>query len=496
LVSIVSCGVRVAAAAFLIGLGLSAPQVLGVASADSGASSGASASAGPAKSGSGVVRRPRHSGSAPRATEMTGRKTAAAPKHPVAIRTVAPAPKRAAAAPGNQIQDFVEGAVLLIRRTLFNAAPRVKPVQITGQTSGVVTGAIRAVDPEGDAITYSLSRAPAYGTVVLAPDGTYTYTPGAGFDGTDQFTVLASDASSHIDLFNLFRGVGTRAVAHVGQAFTPPPACTTSCVTFTFTYGDSSNWWTPEARSALQEAADTLSSYLVVTSPVNVTYSVTGAGPDDLEYGSALGTGGSSYYYGDTAFSDTVVQHKILTGLDDNGASADGQLWFSFAAPWAFGGDTAADEFDFESVALHELVHTLGFLSSVQAPGSNPSTSVKRPVFDSFMVTSAGVHPISADGGWDSTYDPNIVGLGGGLYFDGPNAVAAYGGLVPLYTPADYSGSSLSHLDDFSTLAGYGGLLMGPHASWGVASRLSPVELGVLEDLGYTVVPGYTAVAL
>ena len=62
---------------------------------------------------------------------------------------------------------------------------------------------------------------------------------------------------------------------------------------------------------------------------------------------------------------------------------------------------------------------------------------------------------------------------------------------VPLYSPAVWSGgSSISHLDD--------GVFSGPnhammdHAAAGMGPDdivLSAVELGVLMDLGYTVVP-------
>jgi Bacterial Ig domain len=41
-----------------------------------------------------------------------------------------------------------------------------------------------------------LVTAPAHGTVVLAADGSYTYTAYAGFFGTDAFTYAASDGSA------------------------------------------------------------------------------------------------------------------------------------------------------------------------------------------------------------------------------------------------------------------------------------------------------------
>ncbi|WP_435021367.1 Ig-like domain-containing protein [Tundrisphaera sp. TA3] len=48
-------------------------------------------------------------------------------------------------------------------------------------------------DPEGTALTAALVAGPTNGTLVLNPDGSFTYTPNAGFVGTDSFTYLASD---------------------------------------------------------------------------------------------------------------------------------------------------------------------------------------------------------------------------------------------------------------------------------------------------------------
>ncbi|MDP9387074.1 MAG: Ig-like domain-containing protein [Actinomycetota bacterium] len=54
-------------------------------------------------------------------------------------------------------------------------------------------------DPDGDALTASLGTAPANGTVMLNPNGSFTYTPNAGFNGVDSFTYRASDPSGASD---------------------------------------------------------------------------------------------------------------------------------------------------------------------------------------------------------------------------------------------------------------------------------------------------------
>ena len=48
-------------------------------------------------------------------------------------------------------------------------------------------------DPDGDKLFASLAAAPTNGNVVLNSDGSFSYTPNAGFVGTDTFTYKASD---------------------------------------------------------------------------------------------------------------------------------------------------------------------------------------------------------------------------------------------------------------------------------------------------------------
>jgi VCBS repeat-containing protein len=51
-------------------------------------------------------------------------------------------------------------------------------------------------DPDGDSLTALLDVAPAHGAVMLNADGSFTYTPDAGFSGMDSFTYLVSDGGA------------------------------------------------------------------------------------------------------------------------------------------------------------------------------------------------------------------------------------------------------------------------------------------------------------
>jgi len=55
-------------------------------------------------------------------------------------------------------------------------------------------------DPEGQALSATLVAGVAHGTLTLNPDGSFLYTPGADFNGTDFFTYRASDGKNPSNL--------------------------------------------------------------------------------------------------------------------------------------------------------------------------------------------------------------------------------------------------------------------------------------------------------
>jgi VCBS repeat-containing protein len=74
-----------------------------------------------------------------------------------------------------------------------NDAPTVPNYTLTTPEDMPVAGRVTGVDLDGDSLSYVAGTPPANGTVVVNADGTYTYTPGANFNGTDSFTVVVSD---------------------------------------------------------------------------------------------------------------------------------------------------------------------------------------------------------------------------------------------------------------------------------------------------------------
>jgi len=93
-----------------------------------------------------------------------------------------------------------------------NAAPVIDPAALTLNATEDIAqaGTVTATDADGDIPTYAFGTA-AHGKVDGKADGTYTYTPDANFNGTDTFTVTASD------IYNSTVGKVTVTVAPVND---------------------------------------------------------------------------------------------------------------------------------------------------------------------------------------------------------------------------------------------------------------------------------------
>lgn len=81
-----------------------------------------------------------------------------------------------------------------------NEPPIVEDLTVQTSAGLPVAGMVPATDPEGDPLTFAVTTAPAQGTVDLAADGSFVYTPtGNTFAGIDTFVVTACDPSQACD---------------------------------------------------------------------------------------------------------------------------------------------------------------------------------------------------------------------------------------------------------------------------------------------------------
>lgn len=70
-----------------------------------------------------------------------------------------------------------------------------------GNENSVVLGQLTASDADGDTLVYGLAvgQGPSNGSVVIQPNGAYTYTPATDYVGGDSFTFTVSDGRGGID---------------------------------------------------------------------------------------------------------------------------------------------------------------------------------------------------------------------------------------------------------------------------------------------------------
>ncbi len=99
-----------------------------------------------------------------------------------------------------------------VRRDLFNQAPTIGTPTTTVQTGQTVTGNIGATDIEGDALKYTVTQGPKYGTLTIdQATGNFTYTPddiNYNAAQTDSFTISVTDGK-----FNVLMPFSSRAAS-------------------------------------------------------------------------------------------------------------------------------------------------------------------------------------------------------------------------------------------------------------------------------------------
>ena len=79
-----------------------------------------------------------------------------------------------------------------------NLAPQVEGHSMETYKNLPNKGQLKASDPEGKELTYTVVRQPKRGSVTLNPDGSFVYTPKKNKVGTDSFTFTATDPAGKV----------------------------------------------------------------------------------------------------------------------------------------------------------------------------------------------------------------------------------------------------------------------------------------------------------
>ena len=203
------------------------------------------------------------------------------------------------------------------------------------------------VDGDGDGVTASLISGPARGTLILNANGSFTYTPAAGFFGTDSFVYAAADVFGGSD------------PATVTLTVTPPPGITVT---------PTSGLTTTEAGGA--------SSFSVVlntmpAAPVRIDLS-----SSDPDEGTVSAT---SLFFDSTNWN--VPQTVTVTGVND--AVVDGNQAYTIVLASAVSADPSYAGIDPADVAVTNADTTV-------PPPGDPPPAARPPVAgaDTFTGTT------------------------------------------------------------------------------------------------------------
>lgn len=287
-------------------------------------------------------------------------------------------------------------------------------------------------------------------------------------------------------------------------------------VTFSYTFSDPAGQGFndptlgAQRRAALEDVGDIWggllpSSYAGETINVNASFQSLGGTKTQATLASTLPsgfytlTGGS--VYPDTWYTNALTNHLI--GYDANSGTGDIQVQINsdlgsanvlpgYSFYYGTDGNPGANQFDFVSIALHEFAHGLGFVSGYNKNGafqffSNPPNAQGYPtVYDQFLTLGDPNQPGSEPIVSMTPSQRASAFVSDDLYWDGPDGIAGNGGDAPkIYAPTTYvTGSSISHTDEDS----YPFDLMSPNYS-GVDHLPSAMDLGMLKDMGWDVVP-------
>lgn len=109
-------------------------------------------------------------------------------------------------------------------------APIARDLEIKAYRGVPYTGTLRAIDNEGDTLTFSIVEAPRKGALELGEEGLFVYTPDKNKAGSDRFTYTAVDESGNVSEIATVKIKIARVSSGVVYADTADTECATAAV--------------------------------------------------------------------------------------------------------------------------------------------------------------------------------------------------------------------------------------------------------------------------
>jgi hypothetical protein len=156
------------------------------------------------------------------------------------------------------------------------------------------------------------------------------------------------------------------------------------------------------------------------------------------------------------AFYPLSLAEKISGKSLNRSADGDIQLYVNSSSNWYLGtdGKTSTLRYDLVTVAIHEIIHGLGFFDSMDVVSANGYYGISGVpvIYDTFVETLAGKKLIDTLSFLNPSAELKTALTSGQLYFNGPLIQNYAGTRARLYAPSTFeAGSSVAHLDENTT---------------------------------------------
>ncbi len=207
-----------------------------------------------------------------------------------------------------------------------------------------------------DTLTAVLDTQPTNGTVILNPDGSFSYTPNAQFDGTDSFTYHANDGSADSKIATVTIEVaGTNDAPTANNDTYATDEDTALNIPADGVLGNDTDPENDSLTVTVFDATSTMGAAVSVNADGSFSYDPTGSAAIQALDAGDIAADTFTYTISDGAMGDTATVTINLTGLNDTPSASDDGPYNATedtslvvnAASGVLANDTDADADDF-----------------------------------------------------------------------------------------------------------------------------------------------------